>query len=331
MKALSKTRKYRPTRSTAFGQFMTGPGLPAFLITLTVLYEAFLLAVLFAPSGSGPWSGFATEFKVWCFSYDPRTGGMEWAEVWIMFLEPIFITGIVLLLWRRNLGELLSLRGWRRHRMAGAGAGAVGVVAMGGLLVIGLPKPLDDSPLPFPGERIRTRITPPPFTLPDQRGAELSLEDLRGHPVIITGIYAHCTTACPEILLELRNLVDELPAETRDQLRIVAFSLNPEYDTTEVMSAVAHAYNFTYPGFRYINGEPEVMRPLLSRYQFSPVYNPKTRTIDHANLFILLDAQGHIAFRFNLNPRHNSWLREAVQLLAAEAAGPSGLIQVAGR
>src|SRR5690554_2367118 len=103
-------------------QFMTGGGLPVFLVTVTLLYEAFLLAVLFAPDGSGPWSGFAVEFKVWCFNYDPRTGGMEWAAVWMMLLEPLFITGMMLLIWRKGLPALFSFSGWFAYRKT-VGAG----------------------------------------------------------------------------------------------------------------------------------------------------------------------------------------------------------------
>ena len=54
--------------------FFTGAGLPVFLLTAMVVYEGFLLAIVFAPGSAGVWSGFAIEFKQWCFRYDPRTG-----------------------------------------------------------------------------------------------------------------------------------------------------------------------------------------------------------------------------------------------------------------
>ncbi len=300
-------------------QFMTGGGLPVFLVTVTLLYEAFLLAVLFAPDGSGPWSGFAVEFKVWCFNYDPRTGGMEWAAVWMMLLEPLFITGMMLLIWRKGLPALFSFSGWFAYRKTVGAGVATAIAALGALYVLGLPGEEPETALPFPGERIRTRLTPPPFALNDQMGNPVVLEDMRGQVVLITGVYGHCTTACPQILIELRTLLDDLPAGVSEQLSVIALSLNPEKDTRELMQAVASAYNFEYPGFRFINGDPEVMRPLLSRYHFSATPNPKTGQIDHANLFILIDAEGYIAYRFNLDPRHAPWLREAVISLTVEA------------
>ena len=108
---------------------------------------------------------------------------------------------------------------------------------------------------------------------------------------------------------------------TPDGKYLVLVPLNPEYDTSDLMMAVASAYGFTHPEFRYVNGDPAVMRDLLTRMQFSPVKNPETGAIDHANLFIVVDPQGRIAYRFNLDPRHRSWLREAVISLTAEARG----------
>ena len=309
---------------SAFPRFFTGAGLPVFLVTITVLYELFLLAVLFAPEGSGPWSRFALEFKVWCFSYDTRTGGMEWSAVWIMLLEPVFITGIVLLLWRKAVSTLLTPAGWRMHRVPMAAGVGVAALTLGILYAYGLSETETVDALPFPGERIRTSLTPPHFALQDQQGAPVTLDDFQGQAVLITGVYGHCTASCPMILIELRTLLDELPEDVREDLQILAISLDPEGDTEEVMQAVSNAYNFTYPQFRFLNGEPEIMRELIKRYHFSAFFNERTGMIDHANLFILVDAQGKIAYRFNLDPRHAPWVREAVISLVREARSRRG-------
>jgi cytochrome oxidase Cu insertion factor (SCO1/SenC/PrrC family) len=121
-------------------------------------------------------------------------------------------------------------------------------------------------------------------------------------------------------LVETRKLIESLPLESRASLSVVALSLNPEYETTELMAALAAAYGFTYPEFRYLNGQPALMHEVLAQLQFARVRNSETGVIDHANLFILLDARGAIAYRFNLNPRHQAWLREAIIALGAEAA-----------
>jgi protein SCO1/2 len=300
--------------------FITGAGLPVFLAAATAVYEVFLLLVVLAPPGLGAWSEFAEEFKIWCFSYDPRTGGMEWMAVIIMMAEPLFIVGLISLIWRFSVRtEIRPDDLWRHHLRAGLVGLALGGVVASGLYAYGRPVTTEDADLPpFPGERIRTRLTPPDFALTDQFGLPVALSDLRGRVTLVTGVYALCSTTCPDILIRTSELLKGLPAAVRAQLNVVALSLNPEYDTAEQMAALAAAYGLEHPQFRYLNGAPAVMSPLLRDFQFAARRNPETGAIDHANLFVLIDPAGRIAYRLNLDRRHRDWLHDAVLALAAE-------------
>ena len=303
-------------------RFFTGTGLPLFLLAAAAVYEAFLLAVVFAPDSTGAWGGFAREFKQWCFRYDARTGGMEWAAVWVMLVEPAFVVLVAAALWRRGLRPLRTLAGWRRHAAA-AGAGMLAAaLAMGGLYAYGRPAAGADDPLPFPGERIRTRLAAPAFRFADQKGEAFSFEALRGRVVLVTGIYAMCSTTCPEILLETKALLASLPPAVRARVTVAAVSLNPEEDTAELMNNVTAGYGFRHPEFRYLNGEPAGMHDTLTRLGFARVKNTRTGVIEHANLFLLLDARGEIAYRFTLDARHGSWLREGLISLVRETERP---------
>ena len=299
--------------------FFTGTGLPLFLLAAAAVYEAFLLAVVFAPESTGAWGGFAREFKQWCFRYDTRTGGMEWAAVWVMLVEPAFVVIVAAVIWRRGLRPLRTWRGWIKHRRAAFAGVLAATLAMTGLYAYGRPDPAADAPLPFPGKRIRTHLSVPPFEYVDQKGRAFSLDELRGRVVLVTGIYAMCSTSCPEILVETKTLIDSLPPELRGRVSIVALSLNPEEDTLDLMDRVTEGHGFSYPEFRYLNGPPAGMHETLTRLGFARVRDPRTGVIDHANLFLLLDAQGEIAYRFTLDVRHRSWLQEGLVALAKEA------------
>lgn len=313
---------------SAVRRFFTGAGLPVFLLSAAALYEAFLLLLILAPFESGWLGGFAREFKLWCFNYDPRTGGMDWTAAGMMLLEPVFVVAVALWLWRRALQGRRSWQGAWRPAVAGGGTAAL---VIGGLLAAGAADQREAPLPPFPGERIRTQLAPPEFSLTDQAGRTFSLEDVRGRVVLVTGIYALCSTACPQILIETRQLLDSLPPAVRARVSVLAMSLNPEYETTELMASVSAGYGFTHPEFRYLNGRPELMHEVLDRFQFARYRDPKTGLIEHANLLLLLDAEGRIAYRFNLNPRHRAWLREAVLSLAAEAAAGTPAEAVAGQ
>lgn len=305
--------------TTRLRAFFTGTGLPLFLLAAAAVYEAFLLVVVFAPESTSAWGGFAREFKQWCFRYDARTGGMEWAAVWVMLIEPLFVVTVAAVLWRRGLRPLRTLDGWMRHGRAAAAGVLAASIAMAGLYAYGRPEAGADDPLPFPGERIRTQLAVPAFSFVDQKGRPFTLEELRGRVVLVTGIYARCATTCPEILRETKALLAELSPAMRAQIAVVALSLNPEEETADLMDRVTEAYGFQYPAFRYLNGEPAGMHATLTGLGFARVKDPRTGVIDHANLFLLIDARGEIAYRFTLDARHRSWLREGLIALAREA------------
>lgn len=306
---------------SAARRFFTGPGLLVFLSSSLLAYEAFLLITIFGPTGDGPIGSFVRDFQLWCYRGDPRTGGVSWAAVSIMLLEPLFVVIVALLIWRDAGKSLLKLKTWWRHRRAAwTGLGLVAAAVAGLVWYAAIDSRAAQVLPPFPGDRIRVQLPVPDTSLVDQKGAAFRFADLHGKVVLVTGVYAACSTACPEIFKELRAVLGELPAAERTHLSVVALSLNPEYETAEIMDAMATAQGLSYPEFRYTNAtNPAAMRDVLTRLQFSATRDPETGIIDHANLFQLIDADGHVAFRFTLDPRHRAWLREGLLHLLREA------------
>lgn len=298
--------------------FFAGLGLPLFIGACVLIYEMFLLAVVFAPDSWGVWASFSEEFKIWCFSYDPRTGYMEWAEVWVMLLEPLFVLAIALAFAWSQLGTLAKFSTWRRHYANWFGGITIASISLGVFVYWGSPGKDSDTSFPFPGQRIRTAIIPPSIQLVDQKGNPFDLEDLKGDVVVITGVYALCYSTCPQILVRLGALYNDLDPADRERVKFVALTLNPEGETTELMNAFVTGYGFEYPQFRYLNGDPDHMRELLKQLQFSSFVNPETGLIDHVNLFLLLDRNGEIAYRLTLDARHSSWLTAALGELIDE-------------
>jgi protein SCO1 len=76
----------------------------------------------------------------------------------------------------------------------------------------------------------------PPFTLTDHRGQTVSLNDLEGRAVALTFIFTNCPDVCPLIVNRMKRAYDELPENVRDDVALVAITVDPERDTPEVMS-----------------------------------------------------------------------------------------------
>ncbi len=302
---------------TRASRYFAGPGLLVFLFTAIGAYEAFILFTIFWPLDSGWLGGFVRDFQVWCYGYDPRTGGMSWNSVTMMFLEPLFIVGVAAILWRGSLRELRKWSVWSEYRLTALAALVVIGGCIAGLVAFARAETAAAQILPpFPGESIRVRLALPDVAMVDQKGNAFRFADLKGEVVLFTGVYAACTTACPEIFKEMRAILAELTPAERAGVRVVALSLNPEYETAELMDLMAETQGLTHPEFRYVNGEqPAEMLDLLARLQFARSRNPETGVIDHMNLFQLVDREGFISYRFTLEPRHRAWLREGLRSL----------------
>jgi protein SCO1 len=75
----------------------------------------------------------------------------------------------------------------------------------------------------------------PPFTLTDQREQSVSLADLEGQAVALTFIFTNCPDVCPLIVNRMKTAYEELPERVRDDVALVAITVDPERDTPEVM------------------------------------------------------------------------------------------------
>jgi protein SCO1/2 len=301
-----------------FSHFLSGGRFAMFVLWVLFLYDVFVAVMTFAPIRGGAAGAFVEDFRIRCFQYNTQTGGMEWSSVFVMLAEPLPLAGIVFFIWWRQLHEL-----WRAglRPLASPGLPAVLIVGLIGVGLAGVSqaqaKQGDKS---FPAARLRSALPMPSFQLVDQDGQMISPAGLKGRVVLVTAVYSTCTSVCPMMLKGIRSILDELSDDDRQQLTIVALSLNPETDTRELRSMIANAYNFGSGQFHFVNGEPAVMNSLLDRLGVSRLRDPQTGELIHSSLFLLLDRQGRIAYRLSNSEREQSWLVSAVRTLLAEPA-----------
>lgn len=312
----------RPThaRLAALGRFLAGGRFAAFALLVLAFYTVFIAVMVFAPPAGGAWAAYVEEFRVRCFQYDPATGAMARAKAALMLTEPLPLAALFWLLWRGPLGLL-----WRTERAVLLPLGAAALAVVAGIAVAltgfgGGRAEAAPAPLPFPADRLRSALPAPAFDFVNQDGAPVRLEDFSGRVVILTAVYASCTATCPMILSGVREVLDGLGPAEREDLAVVAFSLNPETDTRELRAAIAKTYGMAAPSFHFVNGDPAEVNALLDRLAVTRARDAKTGQIAHSNLFFLLDRGGRIAYRLSLSQREQSWLGDAVRVLLAEPA-----------
>jgi len=293
---------------------------PTFVIAVVVGLELVLLALLLLPDGS-ELAEFADEFRSSCFGYDPATGMVAWIVVFTTFTLPWIVVLVVSISWRRELRDALHIR---RLAVAGyVGVGLVIALAIGATLMAASSAP-ETSEMPFPADALRTDFKPPDFELIDHTGRTVRLEDFRGRVVLVTAIFSRCGYSCPMIMRDLQDAVASLTPEQLNNLSIVVITLDPENDAPKVLESVAASRNLSSPPYHLLSGEPATVEKALDDFAFPRLRNTDTGTIDHANLFIFVDREGRIVYRFTVGQRQQKWLKSALQLLLSEQTPASG-------
>ncbi|HSQ66863.1 MAG TPA: SCO family protein [Polyangiaceae bacterium] len=296
-------------------RFIASWRFPAFLVSLLLAFDALLLVVLAVPPPRGM-EAFAEEFRTWCFGYDARTHSLELSYVVTMLGEPFGIAAIIALVWWKPLKSAL------RERPAAPVPyvlSAVALVAAGLVAFFAMrSEARADDEVAFPGKSIRTSVEAPAVALTDHTGEAFRLDQERGRVVIVTGVYSSCGLTCPMIMGQAKRAVAALsPAERRDVV-VAAITLDPEHDDRARLDAMARAQSLPWPTFKLLWGSPGEVNSALDAFSVARTRDPATGQIDHANLFVLVDRHGKLAYHLTLGREQERWLVDALHELLRE-------------
>lgn len=130
----------------------------------------------------------------------------------------------------------------------------------------------------------------PAFTLTAQSGQPfVSATALRGHIWIADFIYTHCTGPCPMMTTRMRRIQQSL--ESRPQVRLVSFTVDPERDTPAVLAAYAERFHADPARWYFLTGERTALQS-LNRQAFK--LGDVDATLEHSTRFVLVDGRSRI-------------------------------------
>lgn len=103
-------------------------------------------------------------------------------------------------------------------------------------------------------KRSEEKYVIPDVTLIDQARQKVRLVDLLNaeKPVLVDFIYGTCTTICPVLSAGYSSLQRKL-APDQEKVQLVSISIDPEYDTPEVMTEYLGKYQ-AKPGWMFLTG-----------------------------------------------------------------------------
>lgn len=166
--------------------------------------------------------------------------------------------------------------------------------------------------------RLREGDAVAPFRLVDQLGAAATEADLQGVVTVATFIFTRCPLPdfCPAMMTKLKHLHAQTRADAglASRLRLVAITIDPEFDTPAILAEYAKALRVSAPDIRLLTGDRGEIDALTAA--FAVVARPSAVSIDHTLTTAVIGPDGRVATLL----RGNSWsVDEALTVVRAQA------------
>lgn len=132
--------------------------------------------------------------------------------------------------------------------------------------------------------------TVPDFALTNQNGQAVTLDTLRGKPWIADFIFTRCGGPCPIMTAKMAGLQEKLPKE----IKLVSFSVDPEFDRPEVLKAYAGKFKADESRWHFLTGTKDAIFAQARGMLLVAIPANEANPIIHDERFLLIDAAGQI-------------------------------------
>lgn len=137
----------------------------------------------------------------------------------------------------------------------------------------------------------------PAFSFINQDGKTITNKDYEGKVYVIEFFFTTCPTICPRMnanLIQIQNTFKDF-----ENFGVASFTINPDYDTSDVLKRYAEHYGVTNPNWHLMTGDKETIYK-LSNQGFN-LYTAEEENVaggfEHSGNFALIDKNGFIRSR----------------------------------
>jgi protein SCO1/2 len=133
----------------------------------------------------------------------------------------------------------------------------------------------------------------PQFALRDQHGATVTPASLRGTPFIVNFVFTRCPDVCPLLTSKLAGVRSRLVGD-RVRVRYVSFSVDPAYDSPEVLARYAAEHHVDFGDWQFLTGDATAVQDVIVKgfkqaLSREPGEAGKPANILHGSHFVLAD------------------------------------------
>ncbi len=146
----------------------------------------------------------------------------------------------------------------------------------------------------LPAKKPRPALTQREPHLIDQRGHRFTLSSLRGEPLIVTFVSAHCTDACPLINAQFERAAQRIEHD-RLAARLLTITLDPEHDSPQTMRELAQRFNADPRHWLVAGGSRSDVRAVMRAFGVISVQGRDGYRDEHTTFVYAIDPNGELA------------------------------------
>lgn len=143
-------------------------------------------------------------------------------------------------------------------------------------------------------------LTVPHIEFVNQFGEEMSTSDLKGQVWVTDMIFTRCPTVCG-LMTPNMALLQEAVIEEGLDVKFVSFSVDPEFDTPEILRKYGEGYGANFDYWTFVTGYSFEDIKKISNDSFLSPLEPLEDSDDiiHATAFFVIDEEGNIIRKYD--------------------------------
>tara|TARA_R110002049_G_scaffold213973_1_gene385490 strand:+ start:6894 stop:7634 length:741 start_codon:yes stop_codon:yes gene_type:complete len=137
----------------------------------------------------------------------------------------------------------------------------------------------------------------PAFSFTNQNGETITNKDYEGKVYVVEFFFSTCPTICPRMnknLIQIQNTFKDF-----ENFGVASFTINPDYDTPEVLKSYAEQYGVKNPNWHLMTGDKEAIYKLANEgfNLYTAEEDDVAGGFEHSGNFALIDKNGFIRSR----------------------------------
>jgi len=151
-----------------------------------------------------------------------------------------------------------------------------------------------------PGDMITINEVPP-FTFTNQENNTITNADYKDKVYVVEFFFSTCPSICPIMNTNMQQVQDAFA--DREDFGIASFSIDPSYDTPEVLKAYAESYGVTHPNWNFLTGDKaEILKLSNEGFKLFAAENEEAEGgFEHSGMFALINKEGKVSSRIDEN------------------------------